>query len=84
MDFILREVEFEVENNECKFVSQKQTKRRDFCLLWIIFLFSVYLSNGFISNLNAIPCFGDVVLYCFLKFSFNELKSLCDWSWSTC
>lgn len=81
---ILRELEFEVENSECKFVSQKQTKSRDSHLPWIIFLFSVYLSNGFIRNLNAIPCFRDVVLYCFLQLSLNELKSLCDWSWSTC
>lgn len=73
------EIESEVESSECQVVSQKQTKkrRRHSCFPLIIFLVSIYLTNGFIRNLNAIPCFRDVVLYCFLQLSLNELKSLC-------
>lgn len=38
-----------------------------------MFLFSIYLTNGFIRNLNVIPWFRDAVLYCFLQLSLNEL-----------
>lgn len=38
-----------------------------------MFLFSIYLTNGFIRNLNVIPWFRDDVLYCFLQLSLNEL-----------
>lgn len=38
-----------------------------------MFLFSIYLTNGFIRNLNVISCFRDDVLYCFLQLSLNEL-----------
>lgn len=79
MGSVLGEAEFEVESTVCQVVSQKQTKerRRDSCFPLIIFLISIYLTNGFIRNLNAIPSCRDVFLYCFLQLSLNELKSLC-------